>query len=123
MALTRPMLPIPGRREPAVPPLIALAAGCLVAAFLAELWGHLSTGLRPAENSYGAMVYMASVLNFQLVFACFILAAFAIARYLTGRLDRERRVTYENAALLYYYAAAQMLFGLVLVHGFPRLAG
>jgi len=79
--------------------------------------------LRPAQNSYGAMVYMASVLNFQVVFACVVLAGFAIARYLTGKLDAERRVGYENAALLYYYAAGQMLLGLVLVHGFPRLAG
>ncbi|WP_028033126.1 cytochrome c oxidase subunit I [Chelativorans sp. J32] len=123
MVLVRRMLPAPGGREPAIPPMLALAAGCLLAAFLAEVWGHWMTGLRPAQNSYGAMVYMASVLNFQVVFACVVLAGFAIARYLTGKLDAERRVGYENAALLYYYAAGQMLLGLVLVHGFPRLAG
>ena len=43
------------------------------------------------------------------------------ARYLTGRLDRERRVSFDNGALLYYYTAAQILVGLVLVHGFPRM--
>jgi cytochrome c oxidase subunit I+III len=51
-----------------------------------------------------------------------ILAGFAIARYLTGRLDRERRVSFDNGAVLYYYAAVQAVFGLLLIHGFPRMA-
>jgi cytochrome c oxidase subunit I+III len=63
---------------------------------------------------------MASLLNMQLVAAVFILICFAVARYLTGRLDRERRVCFENAWLLYGYAVVQILIGLVLVHGFPR---
>ncbi|WP_309084761.1 cytochrome c oxidase subunit I [Chelativorans sp.] len=123
MVLTRWLLPEPGRREPAVPLLLALAAICLVGASLAEVWAHWSTGLRPAQNSYGAMVYMGSVINLQVVLAVAVLAGFAIARYLTGKLDQERRVNFENCALLYYYAAGQMLFGLLLLHGFPRLAG
>jgi len=122
MALARWLLPEPGRREPAAPLLLLLAVICLAAAFLADLWGHWSTGLRPAQNAYGAMVYMGSVVNFQVVFACVVLAGFAVARYLAGKLDVERRVSFENAALLYYYAAAQMFFGLLLLHGFPRLA-
>ncbi|WEX10193.1 cytochrome c oxidase subunit I [Chelativorans sp. AA-79] len=123
IAIVRKWLPDPGRRQAGVPLLLAIGAICLAGAFTAEILGHWMTGLRPMQNAYGAMVYMASVINFQVVFACVILAGFAIARYLTGKLDRERRVNYENAALLSYYAAAQMLLGLALVHGFPRLTG
>ena len=115
-------LPEPGGRRALSPILLAAVAACLSAAVALEAWGHWTTGLRPTDSAYGAVVYMASFLNFQPVFAFVILAGFAIARYLTGKLDRVRRVTYENGALLAYYAAAQMLAGLVLIHGFPHLA-
>jgi cytochrome c oxidase subunit I+III len=65
------------------------------------------------------MVYMGSVLNGQLA-AVVVMAGFAAARYLTGRLDRKRRVPLECTALLTYYTAAQAFVGLLLVHGFPR---
>jgi cytochrome c oxidase subunit I+III len=115
-------LPRPGGHRLAVPALIGVGALCLTAAVAIELYGHWETGLRPAGNAYGAMVYMQSVINGQLALAIVILAGFAIARYLTGRLDRERRVSFDNGAVLYYYAAVQAVFGLLLIHGFPRMA-
>jgi cytochrome c oxidase subunit I+III len=51
-----------------------------------------------------------------------IMGGFAIARGLTGRLDRKRRVVFDNLGLLYHYTVGQSLLGLLLVHGFPRLA-
>ena len=48
---------------------------------------------------------------------------FTLARYVTGKLDAERRVTFENTALLTYYTAGQGLLGLLLIHGFPRIIG
>jgi cytochrome c oxidase subunit I+III len=114
-------LPEPGARSAAMPFLNAAGAICMVAAVVVEIFAHWSTGLRPAANAYGAVVYMQSLVNGQLAFAIVILAGFSIARYLTGKLDRERRVSFDNGALLYYYTAAQILIGLILIHGFPRM--
>jgi cytochrome c oxidase subunit I+III len=120
MLLGRRILPEPGGRSALLPWAQAIAAACLAAAIVLEIAGHWRSGLRPSDNAYGAMVYMGGVLNAQLAFALLIMIGFAAARHLTGRLDRERRVSYENGAILYYYAAGQILAGLVLVHGFPR---
>ena len=79
--------------------------------------------MRPADSAYGAMVYLAAVLEGQVVAAVLVMSLFAIARYLAGKLDSVRRGTFENTALLAWYAAAQGLVGLLLVHGFPRLLG
>jgi cytochrome c oxidase subunit I+III len=66
---------------------------------------------------------MGVVLFGQLAFAVVIMGGFVVARHFASRLDRERRVSFENMALLYYYTVAQSLLGLALVHGFPRLVG
>jgi cytochrome c oxidase subunit I+III len=123
MALGRRMLPEPGGRSRFLPAIQAVAAVCLAAAVGIEIVGHWQTGLRPTQNAYGAMVYMGSVLNGQLAFTLVIMIGFAAARYLAGKLDRERRVSYETGAILYYYAALQLVIGLVLVHGLPRAVG
>jgi cytochrome c oxidase subunit I+III len=67
------------------------------------------------------MVYMGGILNGQLAATVLIMCGFTLARLIAGKLDRSRRVTFENTALLAYYTAAQALFGLVLTHGFPRI--
>ncbi|WP_159590966.1 cbb3-type cytochrome c oxidase subunit I [Chelativorans xinjiangense] len=121
VAATR-LLPEPGGRNAALPWAIAAAAICLTSAIALEIAGHWLTGLRPTENAYSAMVFMGSALNAQLGFAIVVLLGFATARYLTGKLNRERRVSIENGAILYYYTAAQLVAGLILVHGFPRVA-
>jgi cytochrome c oxidase subunit I+III len=117
------VLPIPGSIDWRVPVLIFGGAACLLGATAIEILGHWQSGLRPTASAYAAMVYMASALTGQLVFAVVIMTGFAIARYFTGRLDRERRVTFENTALLNYYTAGQGLLGLLIVHGFPRAMG
>jgi cytochrome c oxidase subunit I+III len=55
--------------------------------------------------------------------AAIVLVLFALARQAAGRLDRTRRVTFDNARLFLNYTVGQTLAGLALVHGFPRLAG
>ncbi len=122
VAADRSLAP-PGRRNGLTPLLILAGIFCLVAAVALELYGHWHTGLRPTHSGYAAMVYMATVLAGQLTFAVVIMSLFTVARHYTGRLDRERRVTFENTALLLYYTVAQSLLGLVLVHGFPRAIG
>ncbi|MGZ2378364.1 cytochrome c oxidase subunit I+III [Sinorhizobium medicae] len=102
---------------------LLLSLVCLSAAFMLETGGHLTTGLDPGENAYGAMVYLGAVLFAQLVLALLIMGLFTLARHLAGKLDAVRRVTYDNYALLYHYTVAQSLLGLGLIHGFPRLIG
>jgi len=116
-------LPKAGRRGIATMAGLVLAALLLAGAVSLEIWGHLQTGLDPSASSYGAMVYMAAVLGGQAAAATIIMCLFAVARQATGQLDAVRRVTFDNAALFYYYTVGQTLFGLMLIHGFPRLIG
>ncbi|MEQ8700529.1 MAG: cytochrome c oxidase subunit I [Bauldia litoralis] len=113
----------PTRRNPATPLLLIIGTLALVAAVGVEVYGHWQAGLRPTDDSYSAMVYMASGLNGQLVLAVAIMSLFTIARHFAGRLDAVRRGTFEHTSLLLYFAAAQAMIGLLLVHGFPRLMG
>jgi len=123
MFITGRALPLQGQRNWLVPLLLVLAAAAMSTALIVEVLGHLETGLDPTASPYGAMVYMGAFLTAQAAAATVILCLFAAARLLTRQLDRQRRVTFDNAALLYYYTAAQGLFGLLLIHGFPRLIG
>ncbi|WEX75677.1 cytochrome c oxidase subunit I [Sinorhizobium numidicum] len=102
---------------------LLLSLACLTGAFALEIEGHLVTGLGPDDNAYGAMVYLGAVLFGQLVFALVIMGLFTMARHLAGKLDAQRRVTFDNYMLLYHYTVGQSLLGLALTHGFPRLIG
>ncbi len=63
--------------------ILALCSGADV-----EILGQWSTGLRPGQNAYGALVYMASFLNAELVFAVVIMGLFTLVRFATGRSTR-----------------------------------
>jgi heme/copper-type cytochrome/quinol oxidase subunit 3 len=91
----------------------------LVAAVAANFLAH--GGLSPRESAYGAIVY--AVLSIDGFFAVVVItmALFAVARRFAGRLDRNRRVTFDNARIFWHYTVAQALAGLAMVHGFPRL--
>ncbi|MCD7058660.1 cytochrome c oxidase subunit I [Pelagibacterium xiamenense] len=123
MAWLGKRLPEPNVRTPGVPAGLVIAALLLGGGVALEILGHMQTGLDPTASSYGAMVYMAPILTGQAAFAAIVMCLFAGARHLRGGMDKQRRVTFDNAALLYYYTAAQGVFGLVLIHGFPRLIG
>jgi cytochrome c oxidase subunit I+III len=69
------------------------------------------------------MVYANAALQAQTVGAVVVMALFAGARIMLGRLDRVRRVVFDNLALFWAYAIGQAALGLVLTHGFPRLVG
>jgi cytochrome c oxidase subunit I+III len=116
------LLPAPGRTGAAMAAAaILVAVLCMPSALAVELAGHWQAGLKPSQSAYGAMVYMASVLFGQIAAALLVMGLFAVARLLARRMDRERRVTFDNLALLYHYATVQSLLGLALVHLFPRL--
>jgi cytochrome c oxidase subunit I+III len=113
----------PQRRTPWMPLLLMCGTAALIGGVALEAVGHWRSALRPTDSSYGAMVYMASALNGQLAAAIAVMAGFVVARHVAGKLDAIRRVPFECTALLIYYTAGQGLFGLVLVHGFPRVIG
>jgi cytochrome c oxidase subunit I+III len=117
------LLPPAGKFGVAVPLAIFLALACLAGSLAIEIAGHWRTGLSPSANAYGAMVYLGVFLFGQLAFTLVIMGLFTIARHAAGKLDRERRVTFDNLALLYHYTVVQSLLGLALIHGFPRLVG
>jgi cytochrome c oxidase subunit I+III len=102
---------------------IALASVSLAAALLTDLQGHWDAGLRPAVSSYGALVYTVLAVEAQLVVAAVIMGLYTLARSAVGMLSATRRVTFDNTMLLWHYTVGQGLLGLLLVHGFPRIAG
>lgn len=121
--MARIHLPPPGRRNAALPVIVALAALALVAAFAADLTAQIRTGLAPNRDAYAALTYLAIALQGVLVVTLAIAAVFVIARYWAGLLDSERRLSMQTTYLLWLYTIGQGLLGLLLVHGFPRLVG
>jgi heme/copper-type cytochrome/quinol oxidase subunit 3 len=100
---------------------IAAAVVLFVSAFVLDAASHAQ--LAPSSSAYAAAVYL--VLSFEGFFGVVVitLALFALARHFAGRLDAQRRVTFDNARLYWHYTVAQSLLGLALVHGFARALG
>ncbi len=103
----------------------AAAAGALLllAAFGTELYGFWRSGLRPGESAYGAIVYAIVAFLGVHVATLLVMAGYTAARSLAGLLHAERRVTFENAHLMWRYTAAQAAVGLLVLHLFPRAVG
>jgi cytochrome c oxidase subunit I+III len=49
------------------------------------------------------------------------MGAYTAARAACGLLGAERRATFDNTMLFWYYTVVQGLIGMALVHSFPRL--
>jgi cytochrome c oxidase subunit I+III len=77
--------------------------------------------LSPSASAYGAIVYLVAALGAFYVSVVVVMAGFTLARAASGKLDRMRRVTFDNTRLLWQYAIAQTLAGVLVVHGFPRI--
>ncbi len=112
----------PGRQRP-LQVSLAIALVMLVAAVVVEWYGQMQTGLRPQQTAYAAAVYMLISLQGFFVLIMLFMGIYTIARSLCGLLGPERRVTFENTMLFWYYTVAQGLIALALVHSFPRLVG
>jgi heme/copper-type cytochrome/quinol oxidase subunit 3 len=106
------------KRDGACWPLVP-AIGLLIAALALNLFSQAAVS--PRESAYGAIVY--AIVSWDGFFAACatLLALFALARRRAGLLDRERRVTFDNARLFWHYTVGQSLAGLAMLHGFPRL--
>jgi len=112
----------PEHRSRAVPILLATALAPLLAASGLDLWSELSVGLEPTASAYGAAVMTLVALQAFFVALIALMAAFTLARWWAGTLDRVRRSVFDNTMLLWHYTAAQGIVALVVIHGFPRLA-
>ena len=101
----------------------ALWLGLLL--LLGALGFHLGAqwDVSPAQSAYGAIVWMILCIDGFFAACAILLAALALARQYAGRLDRERRVSFDNARLFWHYTVAQALAGLAMVQLFPRLVG
>ncbi|MGZ4956768.1 MAG: hypothetical protein ACXV8Q_16825 [Methylobacter sp.] len=120
-AVAKRTLPEPGKKHLLTPLLVLLGSLSSVLAVCLEIGCQWQAGLSPEKSSYGALVYMACILDGQLVFAVLLMSLFVIARHFTGKLDRVRFASLENTNLLAYYTAVQALVGLLVIHGFPRM--
>jgi cytochrome c oxidase subunit I+III len=111
-----------GGRSGHAPITLCIGAGLVLlgCAIATEIAGQWRAGWRPDRSGYAALVGMNLVLQGQLVVAVSIMALFAVARRWAGRLDVGRRAAFDSVRLLWLYAVAQSLLGLLLVHGFPR---
>jgi len=101
--------------------LLAIVTVC--ASLSVDALGHWRSGQRPDASGYTAMVYLAVVLQLELVVGLVVITLYTLARLAAGRLDRLRRATFDNLSLLWQYTVCQGLIGLLLVHGFPRFIG
>jgi cytochrome c oxidase subunit I+III len=100
--------------------LMLLATAAIVGGLVNDVLAFWHAGLRPTSSVHGALVTLNSFLQFQLTATLVVMSGFAIARRMTGQLNSTRRVVFDNVALLWHYTVGQSLFGLLLIHGFPR---
>ncbi len=118
---SRRLLDAGSGRRGVIAVLLLLGAIALVGALGVDILQHWRAGLRPQTSGYAAMVYANAALQAQIAGAVLLTAGFAAARLATGRVDRIRRIVFDNLALLWSYSLGQAAFGLALTHGFPRL--
>jgi cytochrome c oxidase subunit I+III len=103
--------------------LIGVALILVAAASAMDLWAQWRSGLSPSAHAYGAAVYSIVSLQIFFVLTTLIMGLYTIARWVAGRLDSVRRTTFDNTMLFWFYTIGQGLVGLLVVYGFPRLAG
>jgi cytochrome c oxidase subunit I+III len=107
----------------ALPLLLGLTVPLGLGAGVVDLFAHLGSGLRPEDHAYGAAVYTIVGLQLTLAGTAALMSLFTVARWLAGYITSERRSTFDNTLLMWLYVIGQGLVALLLVHGFPRLAG
>ena len=112
----------PTQRRVALSLAIMVGMAALAAGLAADAMGWLGRGFRPTTDGHAALVGANAVLQAQIAGAVLIMGGFAAARSMAGLIDRTRRVVVDNLALFWAYALGQAAVGLLLTHGFPRLA-
>ena len=101
--------------------LLTLALGLAAASFSAGWAAHDAAGLSPRANAWSATV--AALLAWQgfHVAVLAVMAAYLLARRLSGRLLLGQRATLDNIALFWHSTLLQGVLALALVQGLPAL--
>jgi cytochrome c oxidase subunit I+III len=102
----------------------AASLGALVlswAGLLANLQALTGAGLSPSAHGFTATVYMLATWSGVHVALLTCMVLYTLARGWAGKLDAERRNTFDNTKLMVYCSAAQAVVGLCVMHA-PRFA-
>ena len=109
------LLPDPGRSPRRFVAMQTAGLVLLGAAFAIELAGRWA--VVPSETSYGAMTYLFSFLNGQLIAALAIFGMFNIVAVIRGRIYRAKRVGQQCLTLLWSYLAVQAIVSYAILGG------
>ncbi|MCW5717661.1 MAG: cbb3-type cytochrome c oxidase subunit I [Bauldia sp.] len=116
-------LPRPGTGTGVLPSLgMGLSAIALLAASALDIWNLADAGVTPSGSAYGAAVFVIASGQALLALALAVVTGLLVAKALVGRINAERRLSFEVGRLLVLYAAGQGLVALVVIHLFPRIA-
>jgi cytochrome c oxidase subunit I+III len=98
---------------------IIIALLTLVVASVINVFVLTGTNLHPDAHGYAATAYM--LVTWQGVHAVLLvfMGGYTLARQLAGKLNHERRNTFDNARIMWYFSAAQALIALAVIHS-PR---
>ncbi|HET7159809.1 MAG TPA: cbb3-type cytochrome c oxidase subunit I, partial [Burkholderiales bacterium] len=110
------------QRKHVISGLIAAGVG-LISALIVEITSQQASGVSATQSSYGALVYAFASIQGFFVVVVVTMALYTCARALSGLLNRERRVTFDNTMVFWHYTVVQGLAGIAVVHGFPRMVG
>ena len=78
-----------------------------------------TVGLQPHEHSFPAVAYTLTAWQGTHIVLLTLTGGYVIARSFTGRLDAERRVTFDTYRLLWHYSVWQGVIALAIVNS-PR---
>jgi len=108
-----------GKRR--LPWLALLATGCVIAAFVADLYGYGLAGLAPKSQAWSATI--AALLSYQGLHVVVLALAgpYLAARAWCGRVTPASRATLDNTALIWHYTTLQGIAAALAVHLVPLL--
>ncbi len=75
----------------------------------------------PSADAYAATVVTLLGINAFFAVVGVLMASYVLARQVAGCVDRQRRVSFDNARIFWHYTVAQSIAGLLVLYGFPRL--
>ena len=91
------------------------------AAYLAD--AYWMAGLRPSADAHAAVVSMLIGLVGVLAACVTVLSFYSVARLAAGRLNGERRLTFEVTAMFTHYTVVQAVLSILFLTALPRLLG
>ncbi len=107
----------------AMPLLVLVALGLLLAGLGLDLAAIWEAGLRPTTHAFTAAVFANQFWQGLHGGVVLMMALYLVARTWAGMVDPVRRVTFDVVRLFWLYSVVQALIGMGLTHLFPRGLG